>query len=286
MDNFSFQNKRRDLVVKRQFEQLSSLLTSSVYQIISANRIRYASIIIAMSMLFLFLGVAFIDSIVLKIVIFLIFTMIAAPLTSIIISIDRTVFTVKNIAKNEHLNKINSSRQFYTNIDPFEDHEDIKMLMGKEDYNLLKFMDTYVEEKSVELSKSVENTFSEIMSTGMKISSIGESESDAILDASKVHELETFISEYEDVIDVFNHCRMSIIMIHLIESLSGMSIEDFKQKIDNVQDEEEMDRIKRTGFYIGDTMILADDIQYMINDKETVKFMMEINKLEYFDNES
>ena len=98
MNNDSFQNKRKDMVTKRQFDQLSSLLSSSLYQVASINRFRYSSLIISISMLFLFIGVSFVDSIVFKIVIFVIFTLIAAPLTALIINIDRTVFTIKDLS--------------------------------------------------------------------------------------------------------------------------------------------------------------------------------------------
>ena len=276
MNNDSFQNKRKDMVTKRQFDQLSSLLSSSLYQVASINRFRYSSLIISISMLFLFIGVSFVDSIVFKIVIFVIFTLIAAPLTALIINIDRTVFTIKDLAKNEHINKIQASKKFYEEVDPFEDNDDVRMLIGKDDYSLLKFMDTYVEEKSDELSDSVENVFSDFVLSWTKIPNIKNNDSQENINEKKVQELETLISEYEDTIDIFNHCRMSIVMIHVIEHISDMNIEDFKQKIDGVFSESEIDKMKKTGFFVGDTMILSDDIQDMINDKETVRFMMEI----------
>lgn len=275
MNNISFQNKRRDIVVERQFEQLSSLFSSSIYQVINTNRIKYSTMIIFISMLFLFIGIAFIDSIVFKIGIFFVFSLIAAPITALIISIDKNIFTIKNLSKNEHINKIKSSKEFYEKLDPFED-DDVKMLVKKEDFQLLKFMDNYVEEKFLEINDSIENVFSELISSLRKASKINNSEFYEDDSKKKVQELETLINEYEDNIDIFNHCKMSIAMIYIIENLSNMNIEEFQEKINSIEGENSLNEMKRTGFVIGDTMVLSEDIQSMINDKEVVSFMMEI----------
>lgn len=275
MNNISFQNKRRDIVVERQFEQLSSLFSSSIYQVINTNRIKYSTMIIFISMLFLFIGIAFIDSIVFKIGIFFVFSLIAAPITALIISIDKNIFTIKNLSKNEHINKIKSSKEFYEKLDPFED-DDVKMLVKKEDFQLLKFMDNYVEEKFLEINDSIENVFSELISSLRKASKINNSEFYEDDSKKKVQELETLINEYEDNIDIFNHCKMSIAMIYIIENLSNMNIEEFQEKVNSIEGENSLNEMKRTGFVIGDTMVLSEDIQSMINDKEVVSFMMEI----------
>lgn len=281
MDNDSFQNKRKDMIVRRKFDQLSSLVSSFIYQTLISHRTGYAILLISISMLFLFLGTAFVESTVFKFMIFMIFTIIAAPVTAFAINMDKTFFTIKNIFKNGHLDAINSSKTFYKKIDPFENDEDIKMLMGKEDYNLLKFMDTYVEEKSLELQEYVEDTFTEVKLSSTSLLHSKTSGDISLVNEKRVKQLQNFIREYEDTIDIFNQCKLSMLMIHVIENSSDMSIEDLKYKIDNIQDGEDVDRIKRTGFYIGNTVILADDIQDMLNDKETVKFMMEIYGDEY-----
>ena len=275
MNNVSFQNKRRDIVIERQFEQLSSLFYSSIYQVINTNRIKYSTIIIFISMLFLFVGTVFIESIVFKIGIFLIFSLIAAPITAIIISIDKSIFIIKNISKNEHINKIKSSKEFYEKIDPFED-DDVKMLVKKEDFQLLKFMDNYVEGKFIELNDSIEKVFSELMSSLRKVSKIDNSEFYENESKKKIQELETLINEYEDNIDIFNYCKISIAMIYIIENLSNMSIGEFQEKINSIEDENGLNEMKRTGIVIGNTIVLSEDIQSMINDKEIVEFMMNI----------
>ena len=150
------------------------------------------------------------------------------------------------------------------------------MLVKKEDFQLLKFMDNYVEGKFIELNDSIEKVFSELMSSLRKVSKIDNSEFYENESKKKIQELETLINEYEDNIDIFNYCKISIAMIYIIENLSNMSIGEFQEKINSIEDENGLNEMKRTGIVIGNTIVLSEDIQSMINDKEIVEFMMNI----------
>lgn len=55
-----------------------------------------------------------------------------------------------------------------------------------------------------------------------------------------------------------------------------MSIGEFQEKINSIEDENGLNEMKRTGIVIGNTIVLSEDIQSMINDKEIVEFMMNI----------
>ena len=55
-----------------------------------------------------------------------------------------------------------------------------------------------------------------------------------------------------------------------------MNIGEFQEKINSIEDENGLNEMKRTGIVIGNTIVLSEDIQSMINDKEIVEFMMNI----------
>ena len=178
---------------------------------------------------------------------------------------------MKRTIESDYISRIKSSLEHYIEADVFSyGDKPVSEAISEDKLELVKFMDTYLAIKTKEITNFAKNQMEEIWKNQERIVLfIKDADSFEKVTDKLYSELDTFIQEYEETVDLFTDCKVSLAFIQDIEKVYRMDIGKVYEKLKEYQPLNEFDdNVINPGILIGSTAITLYDIESMINDRE------------------